>query len=59
MESCSKQKGGQQFKIYLLYLRFFKVATFSLDDSFALSWHSLNQLHEVVVTQKLGVVYRR
>jgi hypothetical protein len=31
-----------------LYLRFFKEATLSFDDSFAHSWHSLNQLHEVV-----------
>ena len=31
----------------ILYLRFFKVATLCLDDSFAHSWHSLNQLHEV------------
>ena len=30
---------------YILYLRFFKVATVCLDDSFAHSWHSLNQLH--------------
>ena len=30
---------------YILYLRFFKVATLCLDDSFAHSWHSLNQLH--------------
>ena len=27
---------------YILYLRFFKVATLCLDDSFARSWHSLN-----------------
>lgn len=33
---------------YILYFRFFKVATFCFDDSFAHSWHSLNQLHEVV-----------
>ena len=33
---------------YILYLRFFKVATLCLDDSFAHSWHSLNQLHDVV-----------
>ena len=32
---------------YILYLRFFQVATFCLDDSFSHSWHSLNQLHEV------------
>ena len=30
---------------YTLYLRFFKVATLCFDDSFAHSWHSLNQLH--------------
>ena len=30
---------------YILYLRFFKVATLYLDDRFAHSWHSLNQLH--------------
>ena len=30
---------------YMLYLRFFKVATLCLDDSFAHAWHSLNQLH--------------
>ena len=29
----------------MLYLRFFKVATLYLDDSFAHSWHSFNQLH--------------
>ena len=33
---------------YILFLRFFKVANLSLDDSFAHSWHSLNQIHEVV-----------
>jgi hypothetical protein len=33
---------------YILYLRFFKVATLCLDESFAHSWHSLNQLHEVI-----------
>ena len=31
----------------ILYLRFFKVATICLDDSFAHFWHSLNQLHEI------------
>ena len=45
MVSCHNQKGFKQIKIYL---RFFKVATLFLDDSFAQSWHSLNQLHEVV-----------
>ena len=34
---------------YVLYFRFFKVATFSFDDCCALSWHSLNQLYEVDV----------
>ena len=31
---------------YISKFRFFKVATLCLDDSFAHSWHSLNQLHE-------------
>ena len=44
MESC-KQKSVKQIRIYL---KFVKVATLCLDDSFAHSWHSLNQLHEVV-----------
>ena len=48
MESCSNQKSVKHIIRYILYLRFFKVATLFLDDSFALSWHSLNQLHEVV-----------
>ena len=30
---------------YFSYLRFFKVATLGFDNSFAHSWHSLNQLH--------------
>jgi hypothetical protein len=30
---------------YILYLRFFKEATLCLDDSFAHSWHSLNQFN--------------
>ena len=47
MESCSIQKRVKHIKIYL-YLRFFEVATLNLDDSFAHSWLSLNQLHEVV-----------
>ena len=41
----SNEKGVKQIKIYLI---FFKVATLCLDDSFAHTWHSLNQLHEVV-----------
>src|SRR4029434_2011268 len=44
MELCGKQKK----KEWVLYSRFFKVATFCFDDSFAHSWHSLKQLHEVV-----------
>ena len=43
MELCSNQKSVKQIK---LYFRFFKVATLCLDDSFAHSWHSLNQVHE-------------
>ena len=42
MESCSNQKSVKQIKIDF---RFFIVATLCLDDSFAQSWHSLNQLH--------------
>ena len=41
MESCSNQESVKQIKIDL---RLFKVATLCLDDSFAHSWHSLNQL---------------
>ena len=39
-------------KIYL-FLRFFKVATLRLDDSFAHTWHSLNQLHEELFSNSL------
>jgi hypothetical protein len=39
MESCSNLKRVKQ----QIYFRFFKVATLCLDDSFAYSWHSLNQ----------------
>ena len=38
MEVLNKSK-------YNLYLRFFKVVTLCLGDSFAHSWHSLNQLY--------------
>ena len=31
--------------IYILDFRLFKVATCCIDDSFAHTWHSLNQLH--------------
>ena len=44
MESRSKQKVLNKSK-YILYLRYFKVATLCLDDSFATFWNSLNQLH--------------
>ena len=43
MESCSNQKCVKQIKNIL-----FKVATLCLDSSFVHTWHSLNQLHEVV-----------
>ena len=46
MESCSNQVLNKSK--YILDFRFFKVATISLNDSFAHSCHSLNQLHEVV-----------
>ena len=48
MESCSNKKKELNKSKHILYLRFFKVATLCLDDKFAHSWHSLNQLHEVV-----------
>ena len=38
---------------YILHLRFFKVATICLDDSFAHSWHSLNLLHEECFSNSL------
>ena len=41
---------------YILDLRFFKVATLCLDDSFALSWHSLNQLHLECFSSLEGVL---
>ena len=42
MELYSNQKSVKEIKIDL---RFFKIATLCLDDNFAHSWHSLNQLH--------------
>ena len=42
MESWINQKRVKQI---IIYFRFFKVATLCLDDSFAQSWHSLNQIH--------------
>jgi hypothetical protein len=47
MEPCSNQKKVLNKSKYILYLRFFKVATLCLYDSVAHFWHSLNQLHEV------------
>ena len=44
MESCSNQKSVKQIKIYFIF-EILQIATLSLDDSFAHSWHSLNQLH--------------
>ena len=44
MEVCSNQKSVKQIKIYL-YLRFFKVATLCLDDSFEHALHSHNGSH--------------
>ena len=43
---------------YILFLRFFKVATLCLNDSFAHSWQSLNQLHEVVTWNALPTVLK-
>ena len=53
MESFSIQKSVKQIKICL---RFFKVATFNFDDSFAHSSHSLNQLHLECFSNSLEVV---
>ena len=48
MESCINKKKVLNEPQYILDLRFFKVATLCLDDNFAHSWHSINQLHEVI-----------
>jgi hypothetical protein len=40
---------------YIFYVRFFKFATLGLDDSFAYSWLSLNQLHLELFSNSLGV----
>ena len=42
--SCSNQKSVKQIKIYFVFENL-QIATLCLDDSFAHSWHSLNQLH--------------
>ena len=49
MESCSNQK-SVNFKQIKIYFRFeiLQISTLCLDDSFAHSWHSPNQLHEVL-----------
>ena len=47
MVSCNNQKLLRKSK-YMLHLRFFKVTTLCLDDSFAHSWYSLNQHNDVV-----------
>jgi hypothetical protein len=47
MESCSNQKSVKQIKEYFM-VEIFQIATLCVNDSFAHSWHSLNQLHEVV-----------
>jgi hypothetical protein len=43
MESSSNQIYVEQIKIFFI----FEIHQCSLDDSFANSWHSLNQHHEV------------
>ena len=50
MEPCSNQKSVKQIKIQYI----FKVATLFLDDSFAHSWPSLNQLHEECFSNRLA-----
>ena len=55
MESCSTPKSVKQFNIFF---RFFNVATFYLDDSFAHTWHSLNQLHEIVTWNAFQTVLK-
>jgi hypothetical protein len=47
MELCSNQKSVKQIQIYFIF-EILQIATLSLDDRFAHSWHSLNQIHEVV-----------
>ena len=44
MESHSNQKGVKRIKIYFPF-EILDIATLCLDDSFARSWYSLNQLH--------------
>ena len=58
METHSNQKSVKQMKMFFIF-EILQIATFCLDDSFAHSWHSLNQLHELVTCnafQLTGVV---
>ena len=57
MESCNNQKSVKQIKIYF-YFRFFEVITLCLDDSFAHSWPSLSQVHEVVTWNAFPTVLK-
>ena len=59
MESCSNHKSVEQIQKYFIF-EILQIATPYLDDSFAHSWHSLNQLYEVVTWnafQVTGVPY--
>ena len=48
MESCSNQKQSvKQIQIYFIF-EILQIATLCIDYSFAHTWHSVNQLHEVV-----------
>ena len=55
MELCSNKKVLNKSK-YIL--DFSKVATLCLDDSFAHSWHSLNQIHEIVTWNAFPTVVK-
>jgi hypothetical protein len=52
MESCSNQTSVAKKIQYILDDRFFKVVSLCL-DSFAHSWHSLNQLHEELFSNSI------
>jgi hypothetical protein len=47
MKSCSNQKSVKQIKIEFIF-DILQIDILCLDDSFAHSWYSLNQLYEVV-----------
>ena len=55
MESCSNQKSVKQIKIYFIF-EILQIATLCIDDRFAHSWHSLNQLQEECFSNSLGGV---